>query len=1182
MDSGSLFLRLFALAIAPLLLVGLIGCPDEEKDALASLFPILDDHDWPDPAPTLAPDPDWVSQARIAGADIDSGMTGPELVALLEERAAQNASVVELDSALSQYLTDEQFEVEARFLDAAAQVAHRLGMRAVVYYPSLELLTEDGDGEHTAAKDHPDWLQRGIDGVLNVFSGSLEVWVKAGEESAWADPNGPYREVYLGRVQRLAQTQLDGVWVDVPLFMDTGAVWPSSHPASNAAFTAWSKQQGLGGVDGYAAPKVADMADAGFRAWIRWRHENLADFQKAIADAAHETRADFWVIVETFPLDYLDATDKGLDGAFRRDTPRFTRVWEVDSVSNTKGMLWARPEDFTSKIAMNKYARAADREQPTWVFSYGFQPGDAGLVMSAAVASGARPFECQTPEMTRTVDSAFRTHWFDWLTQQAPLFADPTRHARVGVWYSSASRDYLDYNEANNGLYGMYITTDPKDPDPTWWSTSPDDSAVDKPHIGGWRGAANALVQLKVPFKAVLTPGDPAGELKGLEMLWLPSVAALSDGDAALIKSFAAQGGLVLATGAFPGTLDELGTPRPMSVLAGLFGPEGEAADPGTNSRVKRVGKGLAAYRKDLLGRELFIQNMGEQDAGENVFLVEQLLRIHLEDEVVMDDNPWVLVETARVSEDVHRLYVVDFSGLKEPFVLAKNALQLGYRPPEGKRVAAATVSSPDPNTTQGVVDITQNGDSLFEFSLDIERFAVVELTLEDAPAPVEPPPYAGPVFTDPAHQEAVDDALNFIRTKMRDNSLAAPWKYGVYTNLLETEVVEQRYAHGHLVTSEHMGLMLRATACLGHEEAYGEAFEFVREGMVSPLFQVINWTVDPATGEPLLQQDEVGEAWRNGNAPLDDFRAIRGLIAGASQAGQPAGMGLAERLMRGMYWTSVTDRARTPKPTLPAYPGGVVGYAFNFEESDDPQSTPPAIARGIGELDSYIIPVDYQDTWTMGYAARWDPRWAGVVADSVDLMLAAEIDNSGRFYNGYNSETKQWIGDFENPENAKGQHLKTIQELWTALHLARASKLEILDADRREKAAQAAERTLGYFKGFYTEHARVPEYITFAGIDVADCGGADAPPDCLVVGFDNLWFGEARIYALLGRLALVLDDNAFADQLINEQIMVDRVTDRASVRFGAFGRKTVDDGDAEAWNVLESVLTICLAAGGS
>ena len=87
----------------------------------------------------------------------------------------------------------------------------------------------------------------------------------------------------------------------------------------------------------------------------------------------------------------------------------------------------------------------------------------------------------------------------------------------------------------------------------------PDDSVVDKPHVGGWRGAANALTQLK-SFGAV--PGAAVEELETVEVLWLPSVVAMTDEEAQAITSFAERGGFVLATGAFPGVLDDLGTPR--------------------------------------------------------------------------------------------------------------------------------------------------------------------------------------------------------------------------------------------------------------------------------------------------------------------------------------------------------------------------------------------------------------------------------------------------------------------------------------------------------------------------------------------------------------------------------------------------------------------------------------------
>ena len=193
----------------------------------------------------------------------------------------------------------------------------------------------------------------------------------------------------------------------------------------------------------------------------------------------------------------------------------------------------------------------------------------------------------------------------------------------------------------------------------------------------------------------------------------------------------------------------------------------------------------------------------------------------------------------------------MDFTGLKEPYRYETQSVTFGYRPPVGKQVVSASVVSPEAESTQGELAITKRGDSLYEVTLDTTQLSVVDLTLADAAPPEVPADYAGPVFTNPDHAQAVDEALTFMRTQMRDNSLTAPWKYGVYTNLVEVETQDARYAHGHLVTSEHMGLMLRTTACLGDEQAFGEAYDFVSQTMVSPLFQVINWTVDPVRGTP-------------------------------------------------------------------------------------------------------------------------------------------------------------------------------------------------------------------------------------------------------------------------------------------------------------------------------------------
>ncbi len=1127
-------------------------------------------------------DPLWMERARVANADLDPQMSASEVNEVLDARLAEKVSVLEVDVGLSQYLTDDQFQPVAEFLRCAACLAHNKGLRAVVYYPSLESLTENGlDAPSTMYKDHPDWVQQGMDGKPNVFYGSEEFWVESKDESAWLSPNGPYRQVYLERIRALAGTGLDGIWVDVPLYMDTGAAWTGVEPPSAAAFEEWSKVQGLNGGKGFEVPGRPDWDLPAFRAWLRWRHENLRDFLKEVHDAARAVAPGIRIVVENFPMDYLDATDKGLDGAFTPDAEALSRVWEVDSVSNTLGMMWATPEDFTGKVAMFKWGRAADRGRPSWVFSYGNEPRDAGLVMGAALATGNAPFEVKTPEMFESVGPEFRKTWFGFMQEHPEALPGGERLARVGIWYSSASRDYLDYRPGA-GHYGMYVSTDPPTDDRDWWATEEGDSCIEKPHLGGWRGAANALTQLRVPYKPLLATGEPPADLEGVAFLWLPSVKAMSDDEVQAVRMFVEGGGFLLATGEYPAATDDLGNVVDHNRFEGVLG-----AIPGDLDRglIQRVGHGMALYRPHDLARNAFEEFSDADAAAEALSEIERLVRIHVEDDVVLDHPRWVHVEVARLASDHHVLYAVHFGGLKQPIVEDLQDVEVVYRAPRGYRVSSVEAFSPDDKATRGPLLVTEVGEGLYRFGGTVDLFTVFDLRLEQA-AVVQPQPYPGPVFQDADRQAAALDGLQFVLKRMRDPALPEPWRYGVWTNLLASQDPTDVYAYGHLMTSEHMGLMLQVAACLGDAQAYDEAFSFVRDLMVSPLYRVVNWAMDPDARRPVVQQDTPGDPWRNGNAPLDDFRVVRGLMAGAAQVGSSESADLARNVLRGLYWTSVTDRDRDPYVDFPKYPGGLVAYAWNWEELNDETLTPPARATGAGETDVQVVPLSYQDLETIALATRFDPRWRGVLKSATDLALAAEVSiggsPSGLFWNGLDRATGAFIGDFEYPDTARGKNLKVIQVLWTALHLAAVAqrKPDALDAATIAAAGAAAARSLAFFKTFHAAENRIPEYLTPEGRDVPAC--VDGLPDgCLAPETENLTGGEARIYALAARLALQLGDRDFAADLIEKHILADRVTDSADPRHGQIGVSTANEGDAEAWNVLESVLTLCLEAGG-
>ncbi|MCK5831852.1 MAG: hypothetical protein KAH20_16280 [Methylococcales bacterium] len=1121
-----------------------------------------------------APIPEWARMARAGGFDIDVEMTAQEVISLMNTRINENVSVLEIDSGLSEYLSEAQFTRQIDFLSQVAAGAKQRNLHSVIYYPALEVLTQNGETlANTMYKDHKDWIQKGIDGKPNVFYGSKEVWVDKGAESAWLSPNSGYKQYFINRVKRLAATGLDGIWMDVPIYLGTGSPWAGAEPAGKVAFNAWSKTHGFNNGNGFQTPTtVTDSPN--FKAWIRWRHENLADFIEEIRVAAHQVNPNFMVIVENFPVDDMDGTETGLDGNYHRSSNNYLHVWEVDSVSNTQAMSWSSIEEFSNKITMYKWARGVDRENPSWAFTYGYQPLDAGLTMGAALTAGVSPFESKTPDMTKTIDTNFRSKWFGFIRTYQQALLNTPRSSKVGIWYSSHTRDFQDLKAG--GTYGMYLTTTPPPNAKDWWATEPGDSFIPKPHLGGYRGAAHSLIKGHIPFKVIMDPGKPAEQLAGIEFLWLPSVAAMSDDTANLIKAFVNNGGTVFATGEVPGTLDEMGNVRPNSILMDLFNfPAGINSAEKTNV----FGKGVAVYNP-INAVNTFPTAGNINNANEALSTAEQLIKIHVKEELVVKAADGVHVEIGKQSENKHFLYVLNYSGLKQPIVSSPQQISIFYRAPDGYKVASAATDTPNDNGQKGNLPVTRSAEQVYKIDITVDQFSLIELNLlPEAPAAAA----AGPElkWLNNERKVAAESGLNFIKQKMRHSNKQPPLSYGVYTNLKNDHANTAIYAHGHHVTAEHMGLMLRASACMGDSAAYQQSYQYVDEVMVDPVYNLVNWAVDRVRYKPFVELD--GQ-WKNSNAPLDDFRVIRGILESSFTGNNPGAKPLAEKLLTGLYWTSVTDRDHKAKLQFSKYPEGLVGYAWDWNGTTDTTLNPPANATGIGELTTNPIPVDYNDLYMLGQAAKMNPRWLPLLASATDLLVNSQVPAvPGLFYNGYQANNT-WTGDFENRDTNQGKHLKVIQTLWIALHLARASQLDqsLLDQQRRGLALTAAQNSLTFFKNYYSTKKKIPEYLTFGGAEVTPCtgaftpAGARAPNGCLFPNEENLLNGEARIYAQLARLALLLDDKSFAAKLIDEKIMTDRIGDSNDPRYGLIGTSTTNAGDAEAWNVLESVLTLC------
>jgi len=514
---------------------------------------------------------DWMRVARVAGAAVDVEDDELEWMNLLDDAVRQHVTVIEADSALFEYMDDARFERELGMMRTFARMAHERNLKVVWYYPSLEVITPNGETlPNSMFKDHPDWVQLGLDEANpgqfapNVFYGSKAFWVDPGAESAWMCHLSGWRQVYLDRVKKIAATGLDGLWLDVPLFNDIVGRWACHHDLDRAKFTADT---------GFEIPNLKagedvdqiDPTDPAFRAWVRWRHTEIDAFLKEVLAQARTVTPGFSLVVETVTMDYNAALFEGLDGAFAGPLDGYWHVWEVDVLSDTNAMVNGQPNDWWSLIAMYAFGRGADAGRSAWAFTYGYAPDDAEAVMMTAVSAQVNPYELKSPEMTTTVGTDYRKRVFGWLEDnQADLFRSQSA-ARVAVLHSSASRDYLDsictanWDEGAACGVSLFDTWQQATPTQAWWTTDPDDSVRNSRYLSEYRGIVKALSVSHVPFDVLPSRLLTAEQAGAYEVLVAPSLEALSSGEADVIRAFAQAGGTVVFTGAVAGELDDAG-----------------------------------------------------------------------------------------------------------------------------------------------------------------------------------------------------------------------------------------------------------------------------------------------------------------------------------------------------------------------------------------------------------------------------------------------------------------------------------------------------------------------------------------------------------------------------------------------------------------------------------------------
>ncbi|HLK05887.1 MAG TPA: hypothetical protein VKT53_15720 [Candidatus Acidoferrum sp.] len=468
--------------------------------------------------PLRADDPpqNWTNFVRIGAY----GLSPRNSEAIVRDAQATHVFGIEVDNDIpGRY---ESFLDPAEKLAAIKSVAgkaHEAGNKAFVYIAGTECITANADkAAHSVVKDHPDWLQRKLNGEPAVFTGGAAFWIRKGDEDVWISPYAtPWRKTYMERVRQIAATGIDGIYVDIPYWMTHFDGWEDTWASFDDFTVSAFKQQT--NLDARKDIKLGDFSDANFRKWVDFRITTFTDFLREIRDNARSVNPTIMVIPEIYPGIEQESVRVGADvyelyGVVDAIAHEY-EFGSGDHMAASRSQLdW-----LLYQVGMLSFRGFAEGK-PTWLLNYSWD-GDKNVdareamktLASSEVMAGVNFWDAPGHSMGGSNNPATRTEIFRWIEQNEKTLYRPRLPVRpTGVYFSPGTRNH----------------------DPARF-------------LPAFRGTVLLLLQSHRETQ-VVTPRT-LGRFDGPALI-LPDVSELSAAERSDLAKYAARGGRIFVTGA--------------------------------------------------------------------------------------------------------------------------------------------------------------------------------------------------------------------------------------------------------------------------------------------------------------------------------------------------------------------------------------------------------------------------------------------------------------------------------------------------------------------------------------------------------------------------------------------------------------------------------------------------------
>ena len=388
---------------------------------------------------------DWTHFVRIAG----HGLSLKNVDKIIQDAEDTHLFGIEVDNDIpGRYDSFLNPDKKLEAIRVMAKAAHKINNYAFVYIAGLECITANADkSKHSFFKDHPDWVQRDVNGRPAVFGGGTAFWIVKGDEDVWISPYATeWRKTYMERVRQIAATGIDGIYVDIPYWMTHFNGWEDTWASFDDYTIAEFKKRT--GLDAKRDLKLGDFSDPNFRKWVDFRINTITEFMKEIDENVKAVNPKCKTIAEIYPGLGEDAVRVGADVYQLYDV--------VDVIAHEYSYGgWCSAErtplDYFGNMAGMYTFRTFAGNKPTWMLTYswdGHKKVDIKNAMhnlfAAQLMAGTNCWDAEGHVMSGSNDIETRTRVFQWIAQHQKVFYDQRKPINpIGLYFSEKTRDYF-------------------------------------------------------------------------------------------------------------------------------------------------------------------------------------------------------------------------------------------------------------------------------------------------------------------------------------------------------------------------------------------------------------------------------------------------------------------------------------------------------------------------------------------------------------------------------------------------------------------------------------------------------------------------------------------------------------------------------------------------------------------